>query len=422
MSCAFNVSTPSGQVTLPLFQVRWMKQLPSGAELMLADGRKIFSASESFSDLLTSFGKTFLDFSSLGATYAVNFDHVLEIRPNSLGKATVNMDKRGEKFDTDEDFSIIQAKVLSCGLTGPGGGDTVLSFAYDGEDLSLITDALSFTVPLGPGEITYPVSLGGEAPGAPLSAGLNALNAQVGNIDLVESPAGTFTFTNTDGSTVVFDGSPPAPLPVLTDMDTIEGDGTALDPVILGSQGATLDTQALFWDTSLGKFAPKNIVLGQGFTISVTPTEVQIGKQTQAELIATNGSERVRACFWGPPPVVAFISGEVTVGIPAECELASLNWQFRDTDHPVSCLIAFYGPGLKGNTSLLDFDPPSVQKVNGIYNPSGGPSLAIPFSVDLDNSPSVQVVKVGDNGGPFIQFRLQGTGQIQLSNYKFSLL
>lgn len=123
-------------------------------------------------------------------------------------------------------------------------------------------------------------------------------------------------------------------------------------------------------------------------------------------LLYDQDNTRVLAKYFNVIPSVQVGNGVVLVTAPENCILDG----FIITGDTATLLnnnrvFTFTGAGVPGNTDLNNIVVPSIQKVSG--TPSFGiPSLDNPWTIDLDNSPSAQMVGLGTSGNPSISIRL----------------
>ena len=106
--------------------------------------------------------------------------------------------------DVAGDFQIVPSSSLPGG--GGGGGDVVQNFTYNGDVVTITTDQNVFSINVNANtvETTAPISINGNVypSGTDIQTILGGIGVAINNISLVDNGDGTYTFTDTDGTTI----------------------------------------------------------------------------------------------------------------------------------------------------------------------------------------------------------------------------
>lgn len=104
--------------------------------------------------------------------------------------------------DVERNFQIVP----SSSLPGGGGGDIIQNFTYDGDLVTITTDQNVFSINVNANtvETTAPISINGNVypSGTDIQTILGGIGVAINNISLVDNGDGTYTFTDTDGTTI----------------------------------------------------------------------------------------------------------------------------------------------------------------------------------------------------------------------------
>ena len=135
--------------------------------------------------------------------------------------------------------------------------------------------------------------------------------------------------------------------------------------------------------------------------------------------IFSQGYIKVYAKYIGTSPTVS-ISGANSENITINVNNAILHGTVvrgrqEDTDSGIKRVI-HRGQGIPGNTSHMDIIIPSVTKLSSTSPSFGLPAETNPYSIDLDNNASIDVVGIGNTSLPSLTLRLQNL------NYPFHFI
>jgi len=128
---------------------------------------------------------------------------------------------------------------------------------------------------------------------------------------------------------------------------------------------------------------------------------------------------KVYAKFIGTAPTVT-TSGAFSENINITAsniilEGVVIRGRLEDTNEGIK-QITFRGTGIPGNTSHMDIIVPSITKLASTSPEFGLPSETNPYSIDLDNNASIDVVGIGNTALPSITLKLQNL------NYPFHFI
>ena len=125
------------------------------------------------------------------------------------------------------------------------------------------------------------------------------------------------------------------------------------------------------------------------------------------ELLYDLNDTRVYVKYVGTAPIVT-VDNNFTVTITSTGQvLGTVVIGTVATTNNSTRIIRHVG-GIPGNTSSLDIIPPTVTKMNSTFAAFGAVSAGNPYTIDIDNNPSVAVIETGTVGNPINGLRLEG--------------
>lgn len=107
-------------------------------------------------------------------------------------------------------------------------------------------------------------------------------------------------------------------------------------------------------------------------------------------------------------PSVVINNGTVTITTDEKINYIIVQGDDSTNDSSGNLTIVISSKSLSGNTAKENLVVPIVQKTDTSAMAFGDPSPSNPYSLDLDNNPSVKVIGVGTTSNPSISLRIYG--------------
>lgn len=111
-------------------------------------------------------------------------------------------------------------------------------------------------------------------------------------------------------------------------------------------------------------------------------------------------------------PSLEINNGQINISSTKKINYIIINGDDSLNDLQGNLTIVISSPELAGNTSKETLIVPIVQKTDKSPMAFGDPSPSNPYSLDIDNNPSIKIVGVGQPNNPSISIKLYGLTNI----------
>lgn len=128
------------------------------------------------------------------------------------------------------------------------------------------------------------------------------------------------------------------------------------------------------------------------------------------------GDTRVYAKYIGEKPTIS-LSGSNREVVTITCNKRPISFIVQGTSANTTDsarTIVFRGASIPGNTSSSNIVTPIITKVSSTLAEFGDPSPNNPYSIDVDNNPSVDIIGVGNSTNPSVTLKF---GNLSFPNH-----